>query len=110
MLLFDVTAQFDRAVKKFTIDNPQLEFFARHHERRPVVLRNLCREILTFEARFKAKVTKEKRDWLIDETVKMFLSAIKVQRDQETWSSAQKALVRSQKDTQDAVSSLIKEV
>lgn len=95
MLLFDVTLKFDAAVKVICkrqhVD--ELVAFCRDHEKRPVVLNNLCEQVLMFEKRFAphANAKPERLNEIIATVAYQFVRAIKAQRDEQLMSEAAKA-------------------
>ena len=109
MLLLDITTEFDLACSKELAAQPELLSFVKRHERRPLVLGNLCQQVLMFERSFRGPKTREKRSQIIETTASMFISAVKRQRDESNWSHARKAHERSKGAVREEVSRLIKE-
>lgn len=103
MFLFDVARDFDTACKAMLDKNEHLGIpwtFIKDHERRPVVLTNICRQILSLE--HKAEVTKlrftqKDRKQIIAACAQLFVKMAIQQRDQSVLSEADKYLI-SEKD------------
>lgn len=99
MFLFDVARDFDIACKAMLDKNQHLGIpwtFIKDHERRPVVLTNICRQILSLE--HKAQVTRHKltarnRKEIIAACAQLFVKMAIQQRDQSVLSEADKYLI-----------------
>jgi hypothetical protein len=100
MFLFDVARDFDYACKVMIEKNPQLGLpwtFIRDHERRPVVLNNVCKQIMALESRAmkKNKVFDPRaRKEVIAAAAQMFVKLAVQQRDQSVLSEADKFLIQ----------------
>lgn len=110
MFLFDVTSEFNKRCRELCADQPELYTFSRDHERKPVVLKNLCQQIVQYEQRFKSRLEKEKRDLLIDTVARMFIQGIREQRDQALWSEARKSQERNRDNLKKEIAGFLKEV
>lgn len=91
MLLFDVTKNFDLACDAFLKDkDPELLVFVKRHERRRLVLDNLCDQVLEYERKFGGKVKVGGRNQIIATTAAMFIDACREHHKQKQWSEAEK--------------------
>lgn len=91
MLLFDITTNFDKACDAFLKDKePDLLAFVKRHERRTLVLNNLCDQVLRLEKRFGGKTKAGMRNQIIAATAAMFIDACREHHKQKTWSDAEK--------------------
>ena len=109
MLLLDITTEFDLACTRELAQQPEILSFVKRHERRNVVLGNLCQQVVLFERTFRGQKTREKRSQIIDAAALMFISAVKRQREESNWSHARKAQERAKGSLRQEVSRLIKE-
>lgn len=118
MLLLDIGPDFDLACKAMIEANPQLGLpphYAKDHERRPVVLRNLSNQILALERRCLAKkkpLTRQKRYQIIAAAAQIFIKMAVQQRDQSVMSEADKYMFQRKDSLKKEVESLgiVKEV
>lgn len=96
MFLFDVARDFDIACQRMLEVNPQLNIpwnFIKDHERRPVVLRNVCAQIMSLERKAQLKKTilvPRARKELIAAAAQLFVKLAVQQRDQSVLSEADK--------------------
>lgn len=89
MLLFDITSVFSAACTSLIHDPSLLEYINRH-ERRNIVLSNLCEQVISFEKKFGGMATLEKRNEIIFITAKMFVEMAKKNHEELMWSQAEK--------------------
>ena len=99
MFLFDIARDFDLACKKMLENNPHLDIpwtFIKDHERRPVVLESVCRQILTLERKAQIKkhlLNPRTRYEIIAACAQLFVKLAIQQRDQSVLSQADKFLI-----------------
>ena len=113
-------AEFDRACVIAVQANPVLRVheaellrFARSHERRPLVLKNLAgqlRQVETFLGKGDLLRNQKRRAATIEAVAALFMAAIKVKRDQDNWSPARRIQEAHKKSLHDDVAQLIREV
>lgn len=92
----------------------ELLVFAEMHERRPLVLQNLARELRQHERhrgsyRNPAKF-KDNARLIIFTVAHMFMKAIKVKRDQDNMSLSAKIALASKNNLKEEISQIVKEV
>jgi hypothetical protein len=111
MFLVDVTSDFDLACAEICRGKPEgFALFVKEHERRPLVLRNLCHQILTAEKRMRVKFDATMRMELVRSVASMFVSAIELKREQDNWSASRKIQEDSKGQIYKDVAHLIKEI
>jgi len=93
MLLLDVTQEFDRQLKAYLGHKPNAYQFLKTHERRTLVLTNLCAQVLAYENAAGPRATKAQRNLLIKEGVKIFCSAALQHKHQQLMSDIQRHMV-----------------
>lgn len=91
MFLFDITREFDAACEGILVYNakvpePDVLSFVRQHERRPLVLDNLCHQVVLYERKLGAKANVVERNRIINYVAQMFIDAVKLKQQQELWS------------------------
>lgn len=89
MLLFDITSVFSAACTSL-ISDPNLLNYINQHERKNIVLSNLCEQVISFEKRFGGTATLEKRNEIIFVSAKMFVEMAKKNHEELMWSQAEK--------------------
>ena len=89
MLLFDITSVFSAACASL-ISDPNLLNYINQHERKNIVLSNLCEQVISFEKRFGSTATLEKRNEIIFVSAKMFVEMAKKNHEELMWSQAEK--------------------
>lgn len=100
MFLFDVTRDFDLACKKMLENNSHLNVpfsFIQNHERRPVVLDAVCRQVIALERKAMVKkslLNPRTRYEVIAATAQLFVKMAIQQRDQSVLSEADKFLIQ----------------
>lgn len=92
MFLFDITLEFDAECRTQIGDNPEILHLIATHERREVVLHNLCRQVTIFETKYGG--TKAQRQMLIGEVAKMFIAAAVQNAKDKNLSSAEASRIR----------------
>lgn len=103
MFLFDIARDFDIACQKMLENNAHLNVpwtFIKDHERRPVVLDSVCRQIMTLERKALIKkhlLNPRTRYEIIAASAQLFVKMAIQQRDQSVLSEADKFLI-SEKD------------
>jgi hypothetical protein len=110
MLLFDVTAEFDRQLKGFIGHKPNVYQFLKNHERRTLVLNNLCHQVLVYERKFKTKLDRHQRNKIIGEAVKIFCHVALKQRHQQLMSDIQRHQVAQGNEAQNQTKDEMKEI
>ena len=100
MFLFDVARDFDIACKAMLDKNKHLDVpwtFIKDHERRPVVLDSVCRQIITLERKAQIKkhlLNPRTRHEIIAASAQLFVKMAIQQRDQSVLSEADKFLIQ----------------
>jgi len=120
MIHFDVVKDFDKAcaaacdlIRELTPLKEQLVAFANGHERRSLVLNNLCQQVHLAEVHLKQKspeLSRKRRNLVIAATAEMFMKAIKLKRDQDLMTEAQKVFLQRKQSTREEMAQLIREV
>lgn len=88
-MLLDVTAKFNTCIDELA-ENKDMVRFIKDHERRPVVLENLSKEILNYEKNFMhGKQTRRHVNEMIASTAQMFYEMAKLHREQHNLSRAE---------------------
>ncbi len=89
MFLFDITINFDKACASLIPDDPELLRFVKNHERKNLVLNNLCKQVLQVERQLGSKITPGVRNNLILEVARMFVEAAKKAHEKKQMSAAE---------------------
>lgn len=122
MIDIALSSEFSQACARVAKADPVLEpvaddllKFAAAHERRPIVLHNLARELAGYaKARFAVSKTLEAkqndRKRVVEAIAHMFMRAIKEKRDRDLWTEAQKSQARNKDSLKNDVAQFIREV
>ena len=109
MLLFDVTCDFQSAIKDICKDSEELYRFLDNHERKPKVLNSICDQVLAYERKFRTRLTRSHKISIVRASAEMFAKLCIKQRDEQNMSEAQKLKVASKNDIYKEAQEMIKE-
>jgi len=90
MLLFDVTRDFELCCDQLLKEKRIEREFIRNHERKVIVLQNLCHQMQIYEQRFKGRVDPKSRRTMIAGTAQMFIKAALKERKEHYYTEAKK--------------------
>jgi hypothetical protein len=94
MILLDIYSQvksdFEVCVCALTADNPELQRFILFHERKELVIRQMCSEIATMEARFPKKDLRKIRNRVVAAVTELFVKSAKLHKEQSQMSEISK--------------------
>lgn len=105
-----VTQCFEFAIQNHFKDKPELMRFALFHERRPLVINHLCREIYKVEMKHGRKNVESAVNNLIYSVAIMFAEAAKSQKDAQNMSELAKTFVSNEQRIREEVASVLQEV
>jgi len=97
MLLFDVTTQFNKQIKEL-IKNPEQQKYLLEHERRTLVIDNICNQVLYYEKKYTSKLDLKQRDIVINEAVKMFAHAALEHHKQQQMSQLKRTILENEQN------------
>jgi len=89
-MLLDATKDFDKCCEALLKNNKYFIPVVKRHEKRHLVLRNLCEEILYYEKKFGAKACRKGRNKIIATVAEMFVRTVMLQKEQQIWSRAKR--------------------
>lgn len=116
MRLERLTRKFNICISHLCQNNEDLQKFIDRHERRQLVLDNLCREIQNYEQNYPRKYTWDhnSNDRRINEMVaqvaQQFFHAAKLQREQSLLSSAEKSRIQNEGQLKRDAEAIITEI
>lgn len=114
MFLFDVVRDFDICVNELLKDRPEILRFIQNHERRQVILNNVCHQVQVYERKYKNRLDLRTKRKIIAASAQIFINTAIKQREQSNWSEAkqigEQRKVWEKKELQEEMSKILKEV
>lgn len=90
MLLFDVTKDFETCCDHILKEKRTERAFIRNHERKVIVLQNLCNQVQVYEKRFRTRLDIRERNKIVAASAQLFVEAALKEHDQKQWSEAKR--------------------
>lgn len=102
MLLFDVAQEFDKQIRELFTHRENVINFLLHHERKQVVLANVCHQVLTYEHRAGPRANKRQRNLIISVAAEAFSHAALKHKHEQLMNDIEKQQVmHSEQDKHD---------
>jgi hypothetical protein len=89
-ILSIVRRDFETCVKALTKEEPELERFILEHERKPLVINQMAREIYNIEQKYGRDRVNKERNRIIAGVTEMFVKAAKAFKEQQNMSDLQR--------------------
>lgn len=109
MLLFDVTRDFEVCCDHLLKERRVERAFIRNHERKQLVLQNLCKQVEIYEKKYRNRIDPRQKRKIIAATAQMFVNAAIKERNEKYLSDAAKKKTDKRIDAMEEMSQVLVE-